>query len=153
MWGPVLMCHDSCTANCSRTADKSRSVLIFTGKMQFYQRTLWSSSNKITKSQNFRATVKEETYYIHIYPIRSIRTFLCGSKLKPRCHGDRTYRYKRREKAVCCSLLSSTSKMGTSGELGDFERGPVMGCHISKKSVRDIATFLKLPKSTVGDVM
>jgi hypothetical protein len=38
-------------------------------------------------------------------------------------------------------------------KLSDFERGLVIGCHISKKSVRDIATFLKLPKSAVGDVI
>jgi transposase len=54
---------------------------------------------------------------------------------------------------VCCSLLSSTSSMGMSGELGDFKHGLVIGCHISKKSVRNIATLLKLPKSTAGDVM
>jgi hypothetical protein len=39
--------------------------------------------------------------------------------------------------------------MGRSGELSDFELGLVIGCHISKKSVRDIATLLK---SSVGDV-
>jgi transposase len=54
---------------------------------------------------------------------------------------------------VFCSLLSSTSKMGRSGELSDFECGLVIGCHISKKSVRDTATPLKLPKSVVGDVI
>jgi transposase len=54
---------------------------------------------------------------------------------------------------VCCSLLSSTSSMGRSRELSDFERGLDIGCHISKKSVRDIATLLKLPKSMVGDVI
>jgi hypothetical protein len=48
-----------------------------------------------------------------------------------------TYRYKKRQKAVYCSLLSSTSKMGRSGELSDFEYGLVIGCHISKKSVRE----------------
>jgi hypothetical protein len=57
-----------------------------------------------------------------------------------------------RQKAVCCSLLSSTSSMGRSGELSDFERGLVICCHISKKSVRDIETLLKLPKSMVRDV-
>jgi transposase len=61
--------------------------------------------------------------------------------------------YKRRQKAVCCSLLSSTSKMGRSAELSDFERGLVIGCHISKESVRDIATLLKLPKYAAGDVI
>jgi hypothetical protein len=31
--------------------------------------------------------------------------------------------------------------------------GLVIGCHISKKSVRDIAILLKLPKSMAGDVI
>jgi hypothetical protein len=53
---------------------------------------------------------------------------------------------------VCCSLLSSISSMSRSGELSDFERGLVIGCHISKKSVRHIVTLLKLPKSMVGGV-
>jgi hypothetical protein len=43
--------------------------------------------------------------------------------------------------------------MGRSGELSDFECGLVIGCHISKESVRDIATLLKFPKSVVGDVV
>jgi hypothetical protein len=80
------------------------------------------------------------------YLIKHIRTSPCSSKLKPTYHYDRTYQYKRRQKAVCCSLLNSTSSMGRSGELSDFERGLVIGCHISKKSVRDIAT-----QSMVGD--
>jgi transposase len=87
------------------------------------------------------------------YLIKSIRTTLCSSKLKPTCHYDHTYQYRRRQIAVCCSLLSSSSKMGRSWELSDFERGLVIGCQISKKSVRDIATLLKLPKSMVGDMI
>jgi hypothetical protein len=43
--------------------------------------------------------------------------------------------------------------MGGLGELSDFECGLVIGCHIIKKSVRDIATLLKLPKWMVGDVI
>jgi hypothetical protein len=43
--------------------------------------------------------------------------------------------------------------MGKSGELSDFKCGLVIGCHISKKSVRNIATLLKLPESAVGDVI
>jgi hypothetical protein len=43
--------------------------------------------------------------------------------------------------------------MGRSGELNDFEHGLVVGYHISKKSVRDIATLLMFPKSVVGDVI
>jgi hypothetical protein len=43
--------------------------------------------------------------------------------------------------------------MDRSQKLSDFERGLVIGCHINKTSVRDIATPLKLPKSAVGDVI
>jgi hypothetical protein len=43
--------------------------------------------------------------------------------------------------------------MGKSGELSDFELGLVIHCHISKKSVTDTATLLKLSKSMVGDVI
>jgi hypothetical protein len=43
--------------------------------------------------------------------------------------------------------------MGRSGELSDFERGLVIGCQISKKCVRDIATLLMFPKLAVGDVI
>jgi transposase len=38
-------------------------------------------------------------------------------------------------------------------QCSDFERRPVIGRHISKKSVRDIANVLKLPKSMAGDVI
>jgi hypothetical protein len=87
------------------------------------------------------------------YLIKSIQTLLCSSKLMPRCHYDDTYRYKRRQKAVYCLLLSSTSSMDRSGEPSDFECGLVIGCHISKKSVRDITTLLKSPKSVAGDMI
>jgi hypothetical protein len=43
--------------------------------------------------------------------------------------------------------------MSRSGELSDFKCGLVTGCHISKKSVRDLTTLLKLPKLTVGDMI
>jgi hypothetical protein len=43
--------------------------------------------------------------------------------------------------------------MGRSGKLSDFEHELVIGCHISKKSVRDIAALLKLPKLAIGDVI
>jgi hypothetical protein len=97
---------------------------------------------------------KRGQIYCHIhYLIESIQTSLCSSKLKPEYYYDRTNWYKRRQKAVCCSLVSSTSSMGRSGELSDSERGLVIGCHISKKSVRDIATLLNLPRLAVGDVI
>jgi transposase len=43
--------------------------------------------------------------------------------------------------------------MGRSGELSDFERALVIGCHISEKSVRGITALLELPRSMVGDVI
>jgi transposase len=43
--------------------------------------------------------------------------------------------------------------MGRSGELSDFEHGLVIGCHVSKKSVRDIAALFTLAKSMVGDMI
>jgi hypothetical protein len=73
--------------------------------------------------------------------------------MKPTCHYDHTYQYKRRQKAVCCSLLSTPSSIGMSGELSDFKCGLVVGCHTSKKSVRDIATLLKLPKLMNDDTV
>jgi transposase len=95
---------------------------------------------------------KVQTWECHlIYTIWS--KVFCSSKLKPGCHYNCIYRYKKRQKAVCCSLLSSASSMGRSGELTDFERGLVIGYHFSKKSVRDFATLLKLPKSMVGDMI
>jgi hypothetical protein len=54
---------------------------------------------------------------------------------------------------VCCSLLSSTSKIGRSRDLSDFQHGLVSGCHISKKSVRDIATLLKSSNSANSDMI
>jgi hypothetical protein len=85
--------------------------------------------------------------------MKSTRTSLCSNKLKPRCHYDRTYWYKMRQKTVHCLLLSSTSSMGRTGKLSDFKCGLVVGCHISKKSVRNIGTLLSLPRSVVGDVI
>jgi hypothetical protein len=50
-------------------------------------------------------------------------------------------------------MLLITKHTGRSGELSAFKCGQVTGCHISKKSVRNTATLLKLPKSMVGDVI
>jgi hypothetical protein len=50
-------------------------------------------------------------------------------------------------------ITNSTSKMGTSGKLSDFQGVLVIGCHITNKSVRDIATILKLPMPMVSDVI
>jgi hypothetical protein len=60
-----------------------------------------------------------------------------------------------KKEAESCVLLitNSTTNMGRSGELSDFECGLVIGCHISKKSVGDITALLKFPKSTVGDMI
>ncbi|KAJ8259468.1 hypothetical protein GJAV_G00169650 [Gymnothorax javanicus] len=43
--------------------------------------------------------------------------------------------------------------MGRTQELSDFERGTVIGCHLSNKSVRQISALLELPRSTVSSVI
>ncbi|GFW44932.1 regulator of chromosome condensation 2 [Trichonephila clavipes] len=43
--------------------------------------------------------------------------------------------------------------MSKSKELSEFDRGSIVGCHISGKSIREIADILQKPKSTVRDVI
>ncbi|XP_070845932.1 aminoacyl tRNA synthase complex-interacting multifunctional protein 1-like [Chaetodon trifascialis] len=43
--------------------------------------------------------------------------------------------------------------MGRREELSDFQRGTVVGCHLCKKSVREISALLNLPRSTVSAVI
>ena len=43
--------------------------------------------------------------------------------------------------------------MGRTEELSDFQRGTVIGCHLSNKSVHQISTLLELPRSTVSAVI
>ncbi|XP_057698401.1 aminoacyl tRNA synthase complex-interacting multifunctional protein 1-like isoform X1 [Corythoichthys intestinalis] len=43
--------------------------------------------------------------------------------------------------------------MGRSGELSEFQRGTVVGCHMCNKSLRQIANLLNLPRSTVNNVI
>ena len=38
-------------------------------------------------------------------------------------------------------------------ELSDFQRGTIIGCHLSNKSVRQISALLELPRSTVSAVV
>ncbi|XP_044203105.1 aminoacyl tRNA synthase complex-interacting multifunctional protein 1-like [Thunnus albacares] len=44
-------------------------------------------------------------------------------------------------------------RMGRGEELSDFQRGTVVGCHLCKKSVREISALLNLPRSTVSSVI
>jgi hypothetical protein len=43
--------------------------------------------------------------------------------------------------------------MARTYELTDFQRGTVIGCHLSKKSVNQISALLELPQSTVSAVI
>ena len=43
--------------------------------------------------------------------------------------------------------------MGRTEDLGDFQRGTVIGCHIYNKSVHQIYALLELPWSTVIAVL
>ncbi|XP_045904412.1 aminoacyl tRNA synthase complex-interacting multifunctional protein 1-like [Micropterus dolomieu] len=43
--------------------------------------------------------------------------------------------------------------MGRGEELSEFQRGTVVGCHMCKKSIREISALLNLPRSTVSAVI
>ena len=43
--------------------------------------------------------------------------------------------------------------MGHIEELSDFQRGTVIGCRLSKKSVYQMSALLELPQSTVSAVI
>ena len=43
--------------------------------------------------------------------------------------------------------------MARTEELSDFQRGTVIGCQLSKKSVHKISAVLELPQSTVSAVV
>ena len=43
--------------------------------------------------------------------------------------------------------------MGHTEELNDFQRGTIIGCHLSNKSGRQISALLELPRSTVSAVI
>ena len=43
--------------------------------------------------------------------------------------------------------------MGHIEELSDFQRGTIIGCHLSNKSVRQLSALLELPQSTVSAVI
>ncbi|CAI9558744.1 unnamed protein product [Staurois parvus] len=44
-------------------------------------------------------------------------------------------------------------RMGRSQELSDAKRGPVIGCHLCNKSIRDISWLLNIPRSTVSGII
>ena len=43
--------------------------------------------------------------------------------------------------------------MARTEELSDFQRGTVIGCHLSNKSVRQSSAMLEMPRSTVSAVI
>ena len=43
--------------------------------------------------------------------------------------------------------------MGRTEELSDFQRGTIIGCHLSIKSVSQISALLELPRSIVSAVI
>ncbi|XP_070768784.1 aminoacyl tRNA synthase complex-interacting multifunctional protein 1-like [Enoplosus armatus] len=48
---------------------------------------------------------------------------------------------------------NACGRVGRGEELSDFQRGNVVGCHMCKKSVREISAMLNLPRSTVSAVI
>ncbi|CAI9565756.1 unnamed protein product [Staurois parvus] len=44
-------------------------------------------------------------------------------------------------------------RMGRSQELNEFKRGTVIGCHLCKKSIRDISLLLNIPQPIVSSII
>ncbi|CAI9553332.1 unnamed protein product [Staurois parvus] len=44
-------------------------------------------------------------------------------------------------------------RMGRSQMLSEFKRGPVIGCHLYNKSIREISFLLNIPRSTVSGII
>ncbi|CAI9611886.1 unnamed protein product [Staurois parvus] len=44
-------------------------------------------------------------------------------------------------------------RMDHSQELSEFKRGPVIGCHLCNKSVREMSLLLNISQSTVNGIM
>ncbi|CAI9557951.1 unnamed protein product, partial [Staurois parvus] len=44
-------------------------------------------------------------------------------------------------------------RMGRSQLLSEFKRGPVIGCHLSNKSICDISLLLNIPGSTFSGII
>ncbi|CAI9539633.1 unnamed protein product, partial [Staurois parvus] len=44
-------------------------------------------------------------------------------------------------------------RMGRSQEFSDSKRGPVIGCHLCNKSIRDISWLLNIPRPTVSGII
>ncbi|CAI9581873.1 unnamed protein product, partial [Staurois parvus] len=44
-------------------------------------------------------------------------------------------------------------RMSRSQELSEFKSDTVIGCHLCKKSTRDISLLLNIPRSTVGVII
>lgn len=60
---------------------------------------------------------------------------------------------KREEHCILKKVVALlVVKMG-GGELSEFQRGTVVGCHLCKKSVREISAMLDLPRSAVISVL
>ena len=61
--------------------------------------------------------------------------------------------YKIKHTAMQSPQTNIASRMGRTEELSDFQRGTVIGCHLSNKSVHEISALLELPMSTVSVVV
>ena len=48
------------------------------------------------------------------------------------------------------AFTNISERMGRSQELSEFQRGTVIGCHLSNKSSGDISSLLNIPQSTVS---
>ncbi|CAI9535651.1 unnamed protein product, partial [Staurois parvus] len=73
--------------------------------------------------------------------------FRCSNHL----HGHKCI--KSSTLAMQTASTNICERMGRSQELSDSKRGPVIGCHLCNKSIRDISWLLNIPQSTVSGII
>ncbi|CAI9621455.1 unnamed protein product [Staurois parvus] len=61
--------------------------------------------------------------------------------------------YKIKPLGMQTASTNIGERMGRSQELSDSKRGPVIGGHLSNKSIRDISWLLNIPRSTVSGII
>ncbi|CAI9585494.1 unnamed protein product, partial [Staurois parvus] len=79
---------------------------------------------------------------VGIGPALQINGFRCSNHL----HGHRCIKSSTAFRDICERICRSQ-------ELSEFKRGPVIGCHLCNKSIRDISLLLNIPRSTVGGII
>ncbi|CAI9602404.1 unnamed protein product, partial [Staurois parvus] len=61
--------------------------------------------------------------------------------------------YKIKHQGMQTASTYICERMDRSQELSEIKRGPVIGCHLCKKSIHEIFLLLNIPRSTVSGII